>query len=286
MSGQALAAALLAPRGAPGDAPLPWHVMDEASDNIEPNPTLCPAYTAAAAAAQQTPAFQAFMAGEVAALSAALAPVLNRSVATPARVSQTFDCFWTHWCPGDAALRAAIPPGLLAGAANATLVDRLNHVAGKFEGLLDTDPAVAKFGAGPLLGDMLSFLRPAAAADADAKKFVLFSGHDTGPMMPVLGALGIFDAFPYVFTPYASLIAIELLEDTTTASNAGGSGALFVRVIYNGKVAKVPWDVCGPHGGNELGGEWLCAYDGFAARVAAMVPTPEECAATAGVTTK
>ena len=73
------------------------------------------------------------------------------------------------------------------------------------------------------------------------------------------------------------MIAIELLEDTTTAS-------MFVRVVYNGKVAKVPWDVCGPHGGNELG-EWLCAYDGFAARVAAMVPTPEECAATAGVTT-
>ena len=43
------------------------------------------------------------------------------------------------------------------------------------------------------------------------------------------------------------MIAIELLEDTTTAS-------MFVRVVYNGKVAKVPWDVCGPHGGNERKG--------------------------------
>ena len=282
MSGQALAAALLVPDGAPGPgggvaaAPLPWHTMDEAVDNIEPNPKLCPAYTKAAAAAQASPAFRAFVAGEVAALAADLAPVLNQSAGslTPSRISQLFDCFWTHWCPGDAALRAAIPPALLAGAPNATLVDRLNAVVGRFEGLLDSDAAVARFGAGPLLADLLALLRPAAAASASAKKFALFSGHDTGPMMPVLGAFGVFDAFPYVFTPYASLIAVELLEHSA-------SGKLMVRVIYNGRVMRVPWaEACGPYGGSWPGaGDWLCAYEGFAARVAAMVPTAAECAA-------
>ena len=40
-------------------------------------------------------------------------------------------------------------------------------------------------------------------------RFALYSGHDTGPMMPLLG-VPLFRE-PYRFTPYASLL-IELLE--------------------------------------------------------------------------
>ncbi len=39
--------------------------------------------------------------------------------------------------------------------------------------------------------------------------FLLYSGHDDGPIIPVLAALGVFDGS---WPPYASMISLELCE--------------------------------------------------------------------------
>ena len=129
---------------------------------------------------------------------------------------------------------------------------------------------MVRYGAGPLMGDVLAAM--SAAAAGDGKKFVLISGHDTGPINPVLGALDVMPSDPYEPPPFAAMIVMELLE-----RSAGAGGGLFVRVMYQGEVMRVPW--AGVCGATAPGGDWLCEYEGFAKRVAAMVPTAAECTA-------
>merc|ERR1712065_12766 len=67
------------------------------------------------------------------------------------------------------------------------------------------------------------------AGDEDTLKFYLYSGHDT-TVMPFLDVMGVWDG---VWAPYASLISIELYNDTDTSET-------LVRVVYNGKPMILP----------------------------------------------
>ena len=293
LSGMALASALLVPEGAasrPRD-PLPWNLYPEHNDTMNPG-TACPRYNVERGIVLQGKAFQAFANSNATktlfgSLPGALWP---NGGGTVSDWSLPFDCAWSHWCPtrDQPALRDAIPAALLAqgpipgnGAdgKSGSIMDRLNWFQGKMFGFLSSpdlsgDPNMVRYGAGPLMGDVLSEMQAAAGGNADAKKFVLVSGHDTGPINPMLGALEMMPSDPYEPPPFAAMIVVELLE-----RSAGAGGGLYVRVVYNGEVQKVPW--AGVCGATAPGGDWLCEYDGFTKRVAAMVPTAAECAATA-----
>jgi hypothetical protein len=273
LSGQALAKGLLN-LGAASSAkvPLAWNTMDPEQDNMYPNTNVCPAYLNALNTFESSDAMKEFETSLLAPFIADVRPVLWKDNRTLGKddVLLMWDCFWTHECPGEASLRSAIPPALLTQpkSGKGSLADRLSYLVGKSQGMLTTDKDVARFGIGPLIGEFLKAMRPAADGETTAKKFVLYSGHDTGPMMPLLGAFGVFASDPFVFTPYASLISFELVENTS-------SKLLFVRMVYNGNVMRIPWKGCGPVGGKD---NWMCPWDGFISGAAALVPTTEECA--------
>jgi hypothetical protein len=87
---------------------------------------------------------------------------------------------------------------------------------------------LAKVSTSLLLTDVVSRLQ-AAASGQQVPKFLLYSGHDLGPMMPLLAALEAWDG---VWTGFASMITMELLQATD-------SKELRVRATYNGDVLQV-----------------------------------------------
>lgn len=130
----------------------------------------------------------------------------------------------------------------------------------------------------------------AVVADPTPLRFVLFSGHDTGPVGPLLQALGLFpwadptqaDSWP----AYASLLALEAWAPPSAvgpssgpsgdadASDAdptdlSGDGA-FVRLVFQGSPVALP--------GCALTADGLCPLGTFLDFAAALVPTEEDCA--------
>lgn len=63
-----------------------------------------------------------------------------------------------------------------------------------------------------------------------ATPFRLYSGHDTGPIIPFLSAFGVWDG---VWPTYASMITLELHQFQANTSKYA------VRMTYNGDVMKV-----------------------------------------------
>ena len=133
-------------------------------------------------------------------------------------------------------------------------------------------------------------LAPATAATAGSGdvavpagqpiRFALFSGHDTGPVGPLLAAFG---ALQNEWPAYASLVVLEAwapppsadsnpLTSTarTPSAHYADSGA-FVRVLFQGRVLPVP-------GCNATEAEGLCPLADFLNFVAAWSPTEAECA--------
>lgn len=75
--------------------------------------------------------------------------------------------------------------------------------------------------------------------------FRLYSGHDTGPIIPFLAAYGVWDG---QWPTYAAMITLELHQRA--------SGAFAVRLTYNGNVLAVPGCGSDPQG--------LCDFPTFA----------------------
>lgn len=264
-SGQALVSSLFSLDGLPpsvdGMVQLSWSTRDSEKDTISPNANVCPMLSRAYEKLHESPPWVRLQNATAAPLLRKLAPILGVEE-SKIDLETLFDCFWTHYCP-DA---GEIPEGLIEGKEGSRLIDDVVAYVSKIVGLTFTNPEVAKYGAGPLLGEVIDSMVMAAGLSPRAKRFALYSGHDTGPMMPLLGALGVFRE-PYQFTPYASLLSIELLE------RLGANGTLYVRVVYNGQIMKVGFPECGP----EEGGDWMCPWVAFRKRVQLLVPSSEAC---------
>jgi hypothetical protein len=114
--------------------------------------------------------------------------------------------------------------------------------------------------AGFLLQDVIAAIGAVTSGASDARRFVLYAGHDDGPMFPVLSALGVF---PPAWVPYSALMSIELWE---LDAPAGGRTQWAVRVVYDGAVQQLP--ACASS---------LCDLREFAAVVERMNPTRAEC---------
>ena len=119
-------------------------------------------------------------------------------------------------------------------------------------------------------------MRAAALGTPRTPRFVLLSGHDSGPMAPVLAALRIGGR---EFPRFGDLIAIELhrrhgpVEEGGAVPRAGddgrAAGQTMVRVVHNGEVVTRHIPGCPDTA--------LCPFDTFYAAATALVPTPAEC---------
>ncbi len=93
-------------------------------------------------------------------------------------------------------------------------------------------------------------------------KMYLYSGHDTGPIMPMLG----FFQFQFnAWSPYASMINIELFEDVKT-------GNLYVLTTFNGQIILLPSPCDGDNNEHSM-----CSWEAFLDYVKPVIPTSEEC---------
>ena len=106
----------------------------------------------------------------------------------------------------------------------------------------------------------------AATGQPGAKRFHLWSGHDT-TVMPFLDLFGAWDG---KWPPYAAMVTIELYRPKS------GEGDAMVRMLYQGK------DVTQKVRGCPQGGGQLCPYAAFKAVAAAAYAATDQVCPTTG----
>ena len=113
----------------------------------------------------------------------------------------------------------------------------------------------------------------------DPIRFALFSGHDTGPLGPLLSAFGVLNE---EWPAYASMIVLEAwAPDTFSAGSSSSSSSsaqrngddptsgAYVRVLFQGRVLPVP--------GCNATSEGLCPLANYLNFTAAWYPTEADC---------
>lgn len=268
-SGQALFGALYPQLPGGAAVVVPWHTEDAGGDGVTitcNSEVTCPALKAARAAAEVKAAATPHYANVSVPLAAELSAALNRTIRASG-IGGLLDCLMSHACP-TVPSRGGAPPAAFTPELQARAVAEAAFAMYA----VYNDSAVARLGAGPLIGEMLVAMLTAVAQPASAYRFVLHSGHDTGPMGPLLGALGVA---PSEFPRFGDLVAIELYRTGTAASRAplatgGGHGQHSVRLVHNGEVVTRRVPGC-PSDAD------LCPFESFRAIAAALTPTPREC---------
>jgi len=230
---------------------LRLHTMDVTEENMFFNQKTCPALQLARDNFYRThPAAEALE---------GLCKELGKSVdGSPASrhecqgfLEHQVDCLMSRMCPTVPfhPRNATIPPKFLKD--DAALLRRLWRT-------LDTTlfayfHALRRPGIGPFVGEVLAAASAAVEGRQEARPFMLWSGHDDGPMEPLWAAFELREGPPY-WPPFASMLVLEVWSSP--------SGPL-VRWVSNGAVAG---------GGPRPWAE-------FAARAEALVPTEAECQA-------
>ena len=273
-------------------AVVPWHTEDADGENTITcsSTVVCPAFAAARAKAVATAEALPHYQNATLPLAAALSRALNRSVGASG-IEPLLDSLMSVQCP-TVPSSGGEPPASFTPSLQAAALAEITYQTY----VVNNDTAVSRLGAGPLLGEVLVSME-AAAAGHGAPKFVLLSGHDTGPMAPVLAALRIGGA---EFPRFADLIAIELHRQApaparrqaptgytgaasgmeagaasgmeagaASAMEAGAASGLSVRIVHNGQVVTPLVPGCPS--------AELCPFADFHAAAAALVPTPREC---------
>lgn len=120
--------------------------------------------------------------------------------------------------------------------------------------------ATRKYAGGPLVGTLLDRLKSVISGSVP-QKLDLYSGHDTGPILPLLHAFNVSDGR---WPPYASTIVFELYESAKDDKAAKKEN--MVRMVYNGKILRIP--------GCDSA---LCPWSKFESIAAAVVPSKKDC---------
>jgi hypothetical protein len=222
---------------------LPWLTMDKHLDSMFPNFHVCPALTRAVRDAKASDEFKQFLSDT----HDPLVAKLQQMFAHKKNLMRMYDCMATHVCH-----HQVIPQEL----SDPKLMEEMNQALYQHYSIVAK--STRKLAGGPFIGDLLEQLREAVKGTSPVK-LALYSGHDTGPIMPVLFAFGVEDG---QWAPYASTIVFELLEAPGAHSNEHA-----VRMLYNGKALHIPG--CGGV---------ICPWVSFEAIAAAVVPTELECA--------
>ncbi|CAD7973009.1 unnamed protein product [Amoebophrya sp. A120] len=157
------------------------------------------------------------------------------------------DCVFSHLCP-----TVGIAKGGEVPLTEQTLGKAFSYLPIYF----GPNERFPKQRVGPLIKQVLDDIQ-----NQKSKNFFLYSGHDTGPLAPMLGALQAKLTFDWVWPPFASYINFEFTHDG------------FARVVYAGKVLETPF--CrGEDGDGETG---ICRTRNFLAGLLSLVPTDEDC---------
>jgi len=202
-----------------------WEVREKMRDNMFPNFHVCPRLNRAVRDAKLSNEFTTHDQKERQPLRERLASLLGLKgkERKSFKLGHTMDCIVTHLCHAQP-LPAPIAP--LLPEIQQSLLNHYNIVASK----------IKRYASGPLLEELLSSLQGLQQDPKPKLKFSLYSGHDTGPILPLLHAFGVP---PTEWPAYASTISLELYQ--------GEVGVYAVRVLYNGTPQKLP--ACG---GKEL----------------------------------
>jgi len=256
-SGQALFNGMY-PQGS-GGHPVEWHTRDaKYRDSLVCQSTeICPNIANATLLLEQSEAYKSHSQRVTEPLKAQLSAITGPAMW---ELSYGFDvmldCLYSHLCPtvpsiptGPSALPAELTPALQQQAVDEAAWQNYIKM---------NNTRLQKLTTGPLVREILHHAD--RAFGEDAYRFMLYSAHDTGPVMPLLGALGIGDG---MWARFAALIAIEVYDHAATPSTRA------VRVIYNGVEQRIP--AC------DGGVDALCDYDVFKKAAMAVVPTEQEC---------
>tara|TARA_B100000780_G_scaffold271575_1_gene232647 strand:+ start:60 stop:1853 length:1794 start_codon:yes stop_codon:yes gene_type:complete len=256
-SGQALFSAMY-PKS---NVIIPWNTMDinGNAETIAPNINVCPSLKQAEINLIAKYKLTNHYINDVVPLANKISIALNRTIA-PDSVGGLLDPLMSVQCSTVPSTGGDPPLAFTAELQQLAINEQVSQL---YYGCNDTK--VAKFGAGPLLGEILVFMEKAIEMDKGVEsvvpKFIQWSGHDTGPMAPVLGALRIGGA---EFPVFNDLLAMELYKMN------GSDDEFAVRVVHNGDVVTTFIPGCPTK-------EELCPWKIFHNTVAKIVPTAIEC---------
>lgn len=303
-SGQALFSGLypeatdrLAAKATSGIPVVPFYVEDEDTDTMTYNPTRCPGINNLTAKIAADPKYVEHIAKITTPLAKELTNVFGLPVPPTgwtSGIATKLDCLMTHRCH-NFSLPAGVTPDLFAAVIEDdtwTYGFQLNYTG------------FVKLAVGTFMGELLDNMKAMIATQQPtsdvsrappparkARKFWVYAGHDDGPVMPMMAALG---AYHGVWSPYATLIALELYNSSSgslsepmlvepalrgvgtraAASPAAAADDMqyYVRAIVLGEEVKMPF--CSAV---------LCPIAEFEQLVASLVPTEAECLGTTPV---
>lgn len=222
------------------------HTMDEATDNMTPNPTLCPALVAAAERATNATAFRAFKAKYLDPLVADVALAIGYPNLTATDMENLLDCARAHLCHGK-----PLHPGLTTA-----LLERMAAAVTfsyQFSFTYPTVTQAARLTIGTLFADIADEIETGAAV---GRRFSLFSGHDTS-VLPMLMALNVTNP---LWPPYAATLFFEVSHHQSQPSA--------VSVKYLEHLIAVPGCAAAT----------VCTWSEFRAFVQTIQPTTADCA--------
>jgi len=238
MSGQALFNGMY-----PTAKEAEWNVMDRVRDNLFPNFHVCPKLNEAVKKAKSTKEYREHVKKVQAPLKAKLRSLKGSHFVS---LGHSNDCFQTHMCHKQQVPQMFSP----------TLIKQVQDEKIKHYDMVAKH--TRKLAGGPLVKELHAVMQAAVKAKVpdSVPKFNLYSGHDTGPILPLLHAFKVADG---KWPPYAAYITLELYSSATKGHA--------VRMVYNGKALHIPG--CG---------SVLCPWKRFSAIAKSVSPTKDDCA--------
>jgi hypothetical protein len=205
-------------------------------ENIYPNYDYCPNVVTTYEAAVESTVAKTFFANNAPLIQAVSAAVGQKYTSDDQSPLALYDCTLEHLCYGQ-----PLPSGYTDALAQqvVTMAGNLYQVIQSYN-----NSAFAKTSMAPLISDTLKAMTKMVGGQA-TQPFRLYSGHDTGPIIPFLAAFGVYDGN---WPTYAAMITLELHQSTSNAD------AWFVRMTYGGAVLNIPG--CADSQG-------LCAWEQF-----------------------
>ncbi|KAF4653187.1 hypothetical protein FOZ61_009147 [Perkinsus olseni] len=165
-------------------------VPDRTVDGMEPNPDVCPAFSAAervfleSKEAREHVKNSERMREKIGKITGRSDAWMNGDPANLAKIyGRMLDCLMSHACSTVPSEPKKLPTGLEIGG------DLWNHIVNEATfwsiGRYQVTPDLLRYSIGPLIRDVFNDLT------ISGRSFSLYSGHDTGPMGEMLSALGL-----------------------------------------------------------------------------------------------
>ncbi|KAF4705655.1 hypothetical protein FOZ63_032595 [Perkinsus olseni] len=243
-------------------------VPDRTVDGMEPNPDVCPAFSAAervfleSKEAREHVKNSERMREKIGKITGRSDAWMNGDPANLAKIyGRMLDCLMSHACSTVLSEPKKLPTGLEIGG------DLWNHIVNEATfwsiGRYQVTPDLLRYSIGPLIRDVFNDLT------ISGRSFSLYSGHDTGPMGEMLSALGLRwqdsgKLCSSIWPSFGSMLIVEFYSDNSA------------RFIYNGRVATAD-------GVEECRGKSTCNVTSVLDHLRSLVPDEAECSGIANI---